>query len=87
MILLDANVVSESMRSHRGPRVVAWPEVQTVSTLYLSTISLAELLLGIASLPVGKRRRVLAATLGDQILNLFESRIVPFDIALRQLMP
>ena len=51
------------------------------TSLYLSTISLSELLLGIESLPIGKRRSALAAALGRQIVSLFEDRIIPFDIA------
>ena len=50
-------------------------------TLYLSTISLSELLLGVESLPAGKRRKALAAALGEQIIGLFGGRIIPFDVA------
>ena len=81
MILLDTNVVSEPMRLRPDPRVQDWLDAQTVETLYLTTISLSELLLGIESLPTGRRRRALAAALGEQIVSLFEDRIIPFDIA------
>jgi len=81
MILLDTNVVSEPMRLRPDPRVQDWLDAQAIETLYLSTISLSELLLGIESLPTGKRRRALAAALGEQIVSLFESRILPFDVA------
>jgi predicted nucleic acid-binding protein len=80
MILLDTNVVSEPMRLRPDPRVQDWLDAQTVETLYLSTISLSELLLGVEGLPIGKRRRALAAALGRQIVSLFEDRIIPFDI-------
>jgi toxin FitB len=81
MILLDTNVVSEPMRQRPSPQVQDWLDDQAIETLYLSTISLSELLLAIESLPTRKRRRALAAALGEQIVNLFESRIIPFDIA------
>jgi toxin FitB len=81
MILLDTNVVSEPMRQRPNPRVQDWLDAQAIETLYLSTISLSELLLGIEGLPTGKRRRALAAALGEQIASLFESRIIPFDVA------
>jgi hypothetical protein len=81
MILLDTNVVSEPMRQRPDRRVQDWLDAQTVETLYLSTVSLSELLLGIESLPIGKRRRALAAALGRQIVSLFEDRIIPFDMA------
>jgi toxin FitB len=81
MILLDTNVVSEPMRLRPDQRVQEWLDAQAIETLYLSTISLSELLLGIENLPAGKRRRALAAALGEQIVNLFDSRILPFDVA------
>jgi hypothetical protein len=36
-------------------------------------------LLGIESLPAGKRRKTIAAALDHQIIALFGERIVPFD--------
>ena len=81
MILLDTNVVSEPMRPNPDRKVLAWLDAQAGENLYLSTVSLAELLLGIESLPSGKRRKVLAAALDEQIITLFGKRIVPFDLA------
>jgi toxin FitB len=69
------------MRQRPDRRVKDWLDAQAIETLYLSTISLSELLLRIESLPTGKRRRALTATLGAQIASLFDSRIIPFDIA------
>jgi toxin FitB len=81
VILLDTNVVSEPMRPNPDRKVLAWLDAQAGENLYLSTVSLAELLLGIESLPSGKRRKVLAAALDEQIITLFGKRIVPFDLA------
>jgi len=81
VILLDTNVVSEPMRSKPDRSVLAWLDAQSVESLYLATVSLSELLLGIASLPAGKRRSALASALDEQIISLFAERIVPFDIA------
>ena len=81
MILIDTNVVSEAMRARPDPKVLEWLDAQAPETLYLSTVSLAELLLGIESLPAGKRRRALAAALAEQIIGLFGERIVSFDVA------
>jgi predicted nucleic acid-binding protein len=81
MILLDTNVVSEPMRLRPDRRVQDWLDAQTVETLYLSTTSLSELFLGIEGLPIGKRRRALAAAFRRQIVSLFEDRIIPFDVA------
>jgi len=81
VILLDTNVVSEPMRSNPDRSVLTWLDAQSVESLYLATVSLSELLLGIASLPAGKRRSALAGALDEQIISLFAERIVPFDIA------
>lgn len=81
MILLDTNVVSEPMRSKPDRKVLAWLDAQAVESLYLATVSLSELLLGIASLSAGKRRRALTSALDEQIISLFAERILPFDIA------
>jgi predicted nucleic acid-binding protein len=80
VILLDTNVVSEPMRPKPDRNVLAWLDAQAVESLYLSTVSLAEILLGIESLPAGKRRKALAAALGEQITALFTERIVAFDL-------
>src|SRR5215467_11414274 len=81
MILLDTNVVSEPMRQRPDRRVQDWLDAQAAETLYLSTVSLSELLLGIESLPGGRRRNGLATALERQIVSLFEDRIISFDIA------
>jgi len=81
MILLDTNVVSEPLKLSGDARVLAWLDAQIVETLYLSTISLAELRFGIAALPPGNRRDTLQASLEQRILPLFTGRILAFDAA------
>jgi predicted nucleic acid-binding protein len=56
MILLDTNVVSEPLKAAGDMNVLAWVDAQIIETLFLSTISLAELRFGIAVLPKGKCR-------------------------------
>jgi predicted nucleic acid-binding protein len=62
---------------HRG--VQAWLDEQIAETLYLTSISLSELLLGVEFLPDGKRKVGLAAALGEFLLILFGERVLPFD--------
>ena len=81
MILLDTNVVSEPLKASCDVSVLTWIDAQIVETLYLSTISLAELRFGIAALPTGKRQDMLRASLEQRILPLFVGRILPFDAA------
>lgn len=84
MILLDTNVVSEMMRAVPDPRVVAWLDAQVVETLHLSTVSLAELLLGVAVLPDGKRKAQLQGSLDGALQALFGERLLTFDAAAAQ---
>jgi len=81
MILLDTNVVSEPLKLKGDLGVLTWIDAQNIETLYLSTISLAELRFGIAALAPSKRRDTLQDSLEQLILPLFAGRILPFDAA------
>ncbi len=81
MILLDTNVISEPLRASGDINVLAWIDAQIIETLFLSTISLAELRFGIAALPEGKRRDTLHSSLEKRVLPLFAGRILSFDDA------
>ena len=78
MIVLDTNVVSEAMKPEPHQAVRAWLNEQAVETLYLSSVTLAELLFGIGALPTGKRKDMLAQAL-DGLMGLFRDRVLPFD--------
>jgi predicted nucleic acid-binding protein len=78
MILLDTNVVSEAMKPEPEPAVRIWLDEQAAETLYLSSVTIAELLFGIGALSKGKRQDKLTAAL-DSVLTLFADRILPFD--------
>ena len=78
MIVLDTNVVSEAMKPEPNQAVRAWLNSQSAETLCLSSVTLAELLFGIAALPAGKRKEMLAQAL-DGLLRLFRDRVLPFD--------
>lgn len=78
MIVLDTNVVSEAMKLEPDATVSMWLNDQAAETLYLSSVTLAELLFGIRALPAGKRKNMLDRAL-DGLLQLFNGRILPFD--------
>ncbi|NBS65332.1 MAG: type II toxin-antitoxin system VapC family toxin [Betaproteobacteria bacterium] len=80
MILLDTNVVSEAMRLNPDQHVINWIDAQPLETLYLSSISVAELRAGVALLPPGKRRAALQGGLEREILPLFTGRVLSFDL-------
>lgn len=79
MILLDTNVISEAMKPQPHPSVRDWLDAQAAETLYVSSVTIAELMFGIGALPAGRRRENLSATL-DGVLTLFEGRVLPFDL-------
>lgn len=79
MIVLDTNVVSEAMKPEPHPAVRAWLNEQSAETLYLSSVTLAELLFGIGALPAGRRKDMLAQAL-DGLMGLFRDRVLPFDV-------
>ena len=78
MIVLDTNVVSEAMKPEPHLAVLAWMNNQVAETLYLSSVTLAELLFGIGALPAGKRKDMLAQAV-DGLMGLFRNRVLPFD--------
>ena len=79
MILLDTNVISEAIKPQPHPNVGAWLDAQAAETLYLSTVTLAEMQFGIGALPVGKRKAMLMEAL-DGVAELFAGRILTFDV-------
>jgi len=79
MFLLDTNVLSEMLRLAPSPAVLAWLDHQERSHLYLNTITMAEVLEGIALLPHGKRRTALNNAYTLEIFPLFGDRILSFD--------
>lgn len=78
MIILDTNVVSEPLKPNPDAAVLRWLDRQGPATLYLTTISQAELLAGVQALPAGKRRTELQKVLNSALLSLFSNRILAF---------
>ena len=59
--------------------VFAWVSAQSARTLYVTTISEAELRYGIAILPAGRRRDRLLAQVEGMLRQDFAGRVIPFD--------
>jgi len=79
LILLDTNVVSESMKPSPDKAVMAWLNSYPAENFYIAATVLAELLTGIEILPHGKRRSLLTEILRAVLHQNFASRILPFD--------
>lgn len=79
MIVLDTNVVSERMRPDPAAAVVEWVDLQPADEVWLTAITLAELLFGIGRLPDGRRKRAVAAQVEAMVEEDFDHRIGAFD--------
>lgn len=79
MIVLDTNVVSELMRAAPQRSVVEWADRQASSTLFVASLSLAEIRFAIAALPRGQRRTQLSHTFEETIRPMFGDRVLDFD--------
>jgi hypothetical protein len=55
-----------------------------LGTLYLSAVTVAELRVGVAQLPKGKRKTGLHEDLEQRLLPLFADRVLAFDLACSQ---
>ena len=79
MIILDTNVISEVMRPKPSPNVVAWLNKQSKDSLYLTTVTIAEIGAGVCKLDHGKRRDDLEQRHRD-FVELFTGRILGVDL-------
>ena len=78
MIILDTNVVSETMKPKPDATVLSWLDNQSAETLYLTSVTLSELLFGVATIQAGKRKNRLNAVI-DGLIGLYADRVLPFD--------
>jgi predicted nucleic acid-binding protein len=80
VIVLDTNVVSELMAPAPSGAVLAWLSSQSVlDELFITTITVAEILYGVELLPKGKRRARLLRESEAMFAEDFAARILSFD--------
>lgn len=79
MILLDTNIVSELMRPMPNSKVIFWLDDQPETDIWISAVTLSEILLGIALLPDGKKKWALVGAACQMFENDFARRCLPFD--------
>ena len=79
MIILDTNVISESLRPQCSAAVTAWLDAQPAEALYITAINSAELWAGIAVMPAGLRKSTIESSLDDLLDRLFSARQLDFD--------
>ena len=75
--LLDTNVLSELRRKKPERKVVAFVNDQPLETLFISSVTLAEIRYGIESVNDAGRRAELNAWLSQRVRPMFEQRVLP----------
>jgi predicted nucleic acid-binding protein len=80
MIILDTNVLSETLHPTPSTRVLEWMRSEPASALFTTAITESELPYGIALLPEG-RRQSLASVVDLIFAEDLTGRVLPFDSA------
>lgn len=81
MIILDTNVISEVMRPSPNPTVESWLNAHHSQTLFLTTLTVAEVRAGIAVLPKGRPKEYMSESFERTVLPRFHRRVLDFDLA------
>ena len=79
MIVLDTNVLSETLRPRPDDRVMAWLASQSRAGLFTTAITRAEIFYGVGLLPDGSRRRELRTAVEAIFDEDFAGRVLGFD--------
>jgi Predicted nucleic acid-binding protein, contains PIN domain len=87
VIVLDTNVLSEAFKPAPSVKAMAWLAAQESLTIFVTAVTLAEVLYGVEALPPGKRRSLLAAAIDAVFSREFGGRILPFDEDAARLFP
>lgn len=68
------------MRPEPNPAVLAWTDAQPDRDLWLCSVAVSELLLGLARLPPGARRAQLTQAFEAMLAEDFSGRVLAFDL-------
>ncbi len=80
MIVLDTDVVSELMRQKPAPTVINWLNSVTNEQIFITSVTVAEMLYGVARLPSGRRRETLAAKASALLKAHFDGHALAFTV-------
>jgi len=79
-LLLDTCVISDLVAKKPNPAVVKWVDTQNDEDVYLSVITIGEIVKGIEKLPESRRKQELHAWLKHDLLARLQGRILTLDI-------
>jgi len=77
--LLDTCVISELVSKKPNPKVVEYVDLLDPEDVYLSVITIGEIVKGIEKLPKSRRKTDLQNWLKDDLLVRFEGNVVALD--------
>jgi hypothetical protein len=79
MIILDTNVVSETMRPAPDRTVVAWLDRQIEASIWITSVTVFDVRTGIEILPPSRRRAALSADFELFLDTFIHGRVIVFD--------
>jgi predicted nucleic acid-binding protein len=79
MIVLDTDVLSALMRDAPEANVTTWLDSQPTDSVWITSITLYEIRLGLALLSRGRRQKALEAAFSRLLEEDLENRILDFD--------
>lgn len=87
MYLLDTNVLSELRKAgsnKANANVIEWAKDKATSNLFISSISVLEIEMGILQLKRKdpKQAAIYSTWLNDHVLKAFSDRVLPFDTSI-----
>ena len=78
MILLNTNIISEFMRPTPQTQVMQWLHQQALTDLFISSVTVTEVMYGLNRLPEGKRKQSLLLQFQQLLDQAFKQRILNF---------
>ena len=87
MIILDTNVLSESLKPEPSLVVLRWLAAQERMSVFITAITQAEILYGVEQIKPGKRWKQLLEVVEDIFTHEFGGRILPFDEDAARMFP
>ena len=79
MIVLDTNILSETVKPAPSSKVLHWLATQERRKVFTTAITKAEMLFGVELLSAGKRRAALHSAIDNIFAKEFAGRVLAFD--------